>query len=62
MRHTDRALLPALLIMILPACAWAKVMNRPCADCHTMHNSQNDQPMAIYGQSNPGLLQFDCVG
>ncbi|WP_158508712.1 hypothetical protein [Thermosulfidibacter takaii] len=35
-----------------------------CSNCHTMHNSQNGQPMNYDGSSapNPMLLRGDCAG
>lgn len=41
------------------------VMNSPCASCHTMHNSQDDQPMRFGGTLTtplPQLLRGDCLG
>ena len=49
-----------VLILSLPPAASARVTG-PCANCHTMHNSQGGLPIAPggpYGQ----LLVGDCVG
>ena len=42
----------------------------PCVNCHTMHNSQSDSPMATYGAGRlwentdpqPALLRGTCLG
>lgn len=70
MRH--QAVRGAFFIVLLayPGVCSAKVSG-PCADCHTMHNSQGGSPMAytlsggskVYGaRVNEGLLNTDCIG
>lgn len=59
------------LLLSLPITAVAKVSG-PCVNCHTMHNSQNGQPMAFSLNSsltptpqtspNGALLNTDCIG
>jgi doubled CXXCH motif protein len=53
-------LLPVLLV-ILPSAALSRVRGQ-CVNCHTMHNSQDRQPMTESGQLNQALLLNDCVG
>jgi hypothetical protein len=40
------------------------VMNGPCSGCHTMHNSQDNQPMRYDSGAEPlaQLLRGDCYG
>lgn len=40
------------------------VMDGPCGECHTMHNSQNNQPMRYDNSDTPlgQLLRGDCYG
>lgn len=33
-----------------------------CANCHTMHNSQNGVAVTESGTPNPNLLLKDCLG
>lgn len=57
--------------LALPALATAKVSGQ-CADCHTMHNSQDGAPMASTGtfgeaivadaDPNGSLLSYGCIG
>lgn len=34
----------------------------PCANCHTMHNSQDNFPLTTSGHPEPALLLSDCIG
>ncbi len=34
----------------------------PCVNCHTMHNSQNNQPVTPNAKPLPALLAIDCIG
>ncbi|MCL4492295.1 MAG: hypothetical protein M1510_10425 [Nitrospirae bacterium] len=60
----------ALISISYPPALNAKITG-PCANCHTMHNSQNGSPMAAYGASgeawkvsgpNPSLTRGTCLG
>jgi len=64
------AILTVAFLTAFPRPLSAKVTG-PCVNCHTMHNSQNDAPMATYGPSGqpwtgtgpyPGLVRGDCLG
>ncbi len=62
-RATLTLILAALLVMFLACPVWAKVSG-PCANCHTMHNSQQG---SMVNENDPGpssqkLLNTDCVG
>ncbi|WP_157627867.1 cytochrome c3 family protein [Thermodesulfatator autotrophicus] len=48
------------LISFLPKFTWAKVQGQ-CADCHTMHNSQNGASVVANGPYR-ALTIGDCVG
>jgi len=57
-------------LLFHPFPASAKVSG-PCVDCHTMHNSQNGEPMATYGAEDspwigegpyPHLVRGNCLG
>jgi len=57
----------AAMVLALCGVAQAKIVG-PCSDCHTMHNSEESQPVAIvYGwegtSSTPNevLLKYDCI-
>ena len=47
-------------VCLLPALAQSQVRGQ-CADCHTMHNSQNGEVMAVGGPHGM-LLTGDCIG
>jgi len=50
------------MVMIgLPSSAQAKVTGQ-CALCHTMHNSQNGQPMTKDHELHRALTRADCIG
>ena len=60
----------AVLSFVASSVANAKVTG-PCANCHTMHNSQGGSPMATYGpdgkpwktdETQPALLRATCLG
>lgn len=58
----------AVLLCSFAATAFAQGLVGQCADCHTMHNSVQGQPVALQGSSteangtaNPNLLKMDCV-
>ena len=64
------AILTVAILTAFPRPLSAKVTG-PCVNCHTMHNSQNDAPMATYGPSGqpwtgtgpyPALVRGDCLG
>ena len=48
-------------VILLPALVWAHSGNGPCADCHTMHNSQDGAVLNASG-AQPQLLKFTCIG
>jgi len=59
-----------VLILLIPGDSWAKVIGA-CANCHTMHNSQNGTAMATYGAQGqpwkgagpyPALTRGNCLG
>ncbi len=50
----------AFALVLAPALAVAG-FNGPCADCHTMHNSQ-DGGMVLPDGPRPHLLTVDCLG
>ena len=57
----------AAAVLLFSACAdrAEALMNGPCSQCHTMHNSQDNQPMRYGGTSSeplPQLLRGDCYG
>ena len=48
-----------------PATAGAAIISGVCSNCHTMHNSQNGETMALIGGStipNPSLARGSCTG
>ena len=47
--------------MVLPGGVFSGTMTGPCVDCHTMHNSQDNQTVTIGGGMNDLLLVADCV-
>ena len=50
------------VMLLLPLSVAARVSG-PCADCHTMHNSQNGVSMVVDGGGpNRGLLRDSCGG
>lgn len=49
------------LMGLLPGTSAAKVTGQ-CAQCHTMHNSQNNSPMADQSTPYRALTKWDCVG
>ncbi len=57
------ALLGLGLAVFIPSTSQARVQGQ-CADCHTMHNSQNGQPMTFDGNATPNsaLTRGDCIG
>ncbi|NPA25278.1 MAG: hypothetical protein GXO34_05590, partial [Deltaproteobacteria bacterium] len=40
------------------------MVSGPCSNCHTMHNSQNGQPMTFDGSATPYpyLTRASCIG
>jgi hypothetical protein len=62
-------LLAGAALLALPAAALADGIIGQCADCHTMHNSQQNQPVAVRGVGGlvsapngiQNLLKMDCV-
>ncbi|MBA2849486.1 cytochrome c3 family protein [Thermosulfuriphilus ammonigenes] len=48
------------LVLVLPGLSQARVQG-PCADCHTMHNSQNGAAV-VSGGPYRALTKGDCVG
>ena len=40
---------------------YGRVVNKHCSECHTMHNSQNNQ-VVYSGVPSPGLLKSSCIG
>lgn len=53
-----------LILLCFPLFSEAKVTG-VCSNCHTMHNSQNGQPMATFGgttSAQPCLLRGTCLG
>lgn len=69
MKKTVLTLTVAFLVALLaygvstPTAEAAKVSG-PCADCHTMHNSQNGVPMNLDASATPNnnLTRSNCVG
>ena len=58
----------ALLLGGIASTAAAQGLVGQCADCHTMHNSEQGKPVALQGSSttasatpNPNLLKMDCI-
>ncbi|MDT8334618.1 MAG: cytochrome c3 family protein [Desulfurivibrionaceae bacterium] len=51
-----------VLGLSLPGRAWSRTvaMQQPCANCHTMHNSQN--AATVNGARQDALMKGDCVG
>ena len=49
-----------LLIVLSDPCR-ARVTG-VCVNCHTMHNSQNNQTVTDSGSPNQALLVSDCIG
>ena len=56
------------LLLLLPATLLAQGLVGECADCHTMHNSEQGQPVAQVGLAgtisntpNSNLLKYDCI-
>ncbi|MCJ7617545.1 MAG: hypothetical protein MUO43_13520, partial [Desulfobacterales bacterium] len=73
---SKRFAIPAILVaflsfaLIIPAISSANVTG-PCANCHTMHNSQDGTEMATYGAdgkpwktdtAQSALLRGTCLG
>ena len=62
------AFLVLLVMLLVPVTSWAKISSGNCADCHTMHNSQDGAAMAIDGAGNTtavnnnSLLIYGCLG
>ncbi len=58
--------LGALGLMLLLAAPLLAAVKGDCVNCHTMHNSQNGQPVQFRGvelqSAMPTLLLTDCVG
>src|SRR6056297_3668554 len=61
-------LVAAAALLALPSMALAQGILGECADCHTMHNSEQGQPVAQVGLAgtisntpNQNLLKFDCI-
>ncbi|MFO7813520.1 MAG: hypothetical protein R6V21_11170, partial [Pelovirga sp.] len=61
-------LLISAALLAFPMFASAQGIIGECADCHTMHNSEQGQPVALQGFSstasntpNQNLLKFDCI-
>jgi hypothetical protein len=57
----------AALLLSLPSVGLAKIVGQ-CSDCHTMHNSEQGQPVAqVFGWTgasptpNEVLLKYDCM-
>jgi hypothetical protein len=57
----------AALLLALPVAGFAQIQG-VCSDCHTMHNSEEGQPVAIvWGETtvsvtpNEVLLKYDCI-
>jgi Doubled CXXCH motif (Paired_CXXCH_1) len=61
--HLSIAAAVVILHFVCADSAFA-VMSGPCSGCHTMHNSQDNQPMRFDTQSEPlpQLLRGDCYG
>ncbi len=59
--HTAGILLLAPLVL-LPSAAWPRVKGQ-CVNCHTMHNSQDNQPMTLDDSATPNdaLLRGGCI-
>jgi predicted CXXCH cytochrome family protein len=59
----------ALLLCFMPLLTFGQGMQGDCSDCHTMHNSEQGQAVAILGSDAEStsatpirnLLKFDCV-
>lgn len=49
------------VMLMAPRLVGAHSAVGPCADCHTMHNSQNGSPENLAGPQ-PHLLKMTCVG
>lgn len=49
------------LMLLVPRLADSHSGSGSCADCHTMHNSQNGAPI-VPGGPQPRLLKYDCKG
>lgn len=60
MRHISR-ILTALFLVALSTAVQAKVKGQ-CANCHTMHNSQENLPVTVGDDPILSLLLDDCVG
>src|SRR6056297_3488406 len=61
-------LLISAALLAFPMFASAQGLVGECADCHTMHNSEQGAPVALKGFSttasntpNQNLLKFDCI-
>lgn len=48
-------------VLLAPVLAMGHSGVGPCADCHTMHNSQNGASINASGPQNT-LLKFNCIG
>jgi hypothetical protein len=61
--HVSATAVAIMLYFVYPGSAFA-VMSGPCSGCHTMHNSQDNQPMRFDSGSTPlpQLLRGDCYG
>lgn len=60
--HFNKAIL--LFVVLIPTLSLAQVEG-PCADCHTMHNSQNGSAMNYDGAAEPNaqlLRSGTCIG
>jgi len=66
LRHRPGSgLIPILLLgLSLTATQGRATMTGECANCHTMHNSQNNAAMTFDGSQdpNPGLTRGTCLG
>jgi predicted CXXCH cytochrome family protein len=61
MRKLSKVMFLTLLSLILiPGSAYA--ITGQCSNCHTMHNSQNGEPMADRADPYAYLLRASCVG
>ncbi len=56
-------ILGSLLLLAFAGAASAAITG-PCSECHTMHNSQNNQPMTFNKSATPNdtLLKATCYG
>lgn len=52
-------LVSAVLVYLCSPCLAA--VTGPCGNCHTMHNSQDGQPVDVNGPQKP-LLKYNCLG